>query len=170
MIKAILKGYKYNGLMDLLATTFPSWKQNLFSFTFSTSMVISFLAEYTGLGFYSVLALIAALIAELVSGIFCSLWIRKERFESGKLGRFGLKVSLLFIVLFITNSWKKDFVGQGLKEEIFDWVNTFIIIYSLLEILISVLENYAEIIGKPKDYYSGIIKNKLDKLFSNGKE
>ena len=170
MIETILKGYKYEGINGLITSTFPSLKYNLFMSILSVSTVITCLAEAIGLGFYSVVAVVVALFAELGSGVYCSLWIRKEKFESGKLSRFGLKVSLLFIVLFITNSWKNDFIGQGLKEEVFEWINTFIVIYSLLEILISVLENYAEIQGKPKDYYSSFIKNKLDKIFNNGKE
>lgn len=169
MIGSVLKGYKYEGIHDLIVSAFPSLKYNLFMSIISVSTIITFLSEAIGLGFYSVVAVVVALLAELISGVYCSLWIRHEKFESGKLGRFGLKASLLFIVLFITNSWKNDFIGQGLKEEVFEWINTFIVIYSLLEILISILENYAEIQGKPKDYYSSFIKNKLDKLFGNGK-
>ena len=116
IIENILKGYKYEGINGLITSTFPSLKYNLFMSILSVSTIVTFVSEAIGLGFYSVVAVVLALFAELGSGVYCSLWIRKEKFESGKLSRFGLKVSLLFIVLFITNSWKNDFVGQALKE------------------------------------------------------
>ena len=69
MIENILKGYKYEGINGLITSTFPSLKYNLFMSILSVSTVITCLAEAIGLGFYSVVALVSALLAELVSGI-----------------------------------------------------------------------------------------------------
>lgn len=166
MVKSILKGYKWDSITDVMLNLFPSIKLGMTFKFISISAMIALLSDWLGIGQYSVIAICSALIAELLSGIYTSLYIRNEKFESGKLGRFGFKVGLLFVVLFITYSWKRDFEGKDLlKSNFFEWVNTFIIIYSFMEILISVLENWAEIQGRPKDYYSSFIKEKLNNIF-----
>lgn len=166
MIKAILKGYKFENLSDVINNFFPSLKLNMTFDIISISAIIALLSDWLGIGQYSVIAICIALFAELGSGIYASLWIRKEKFESGKLGRFFFKVALLFVVLFITYSWKRDFYGKDIiKSEFFEWVNSFIIIFSFMEILFSILENWAEIQGKQKDHYTTAIKDKLSNLF-----
>jgi hypothetical protein len=166
MINAILKGYKWSGISDVLHNLFPSAKLGITFELISMSALIATFSNWLGLGHQTVIAIGIALIAELSSGLYTSLVIRKERLESGKLGRFFFKVGLLIVVLFITYSWKRDFLAEGetIKVEFFSLVHTTIIILSFSEILISVLENYAEIQGKPKDYYSSYIIEKLNNI------
>lgn len=163
----ILSSYKWESTHDFFMSIFPSLKiEGLIFWTISFSGIIGVVSDLFGMGQYAIIGLVVALFLELTSGIYCSVWIRNEPFESKKLSRFFFKVAMLVGVLFCAHSFHRDY-NDGIAGLVFENLNTIIVVYSIWEIMLSVLENKAEIDGKPKNYYSQRIKEKIDKIFGN---
>ena len=55
-----------------------------------------------------------------------------------------------------------------LQKIVFYNINDAIVIYSLLEVVVSVFQKRAIFEGKPKNFYSRIIQDKVSKFFGNG--
>ena len=149
----------------------PSIKYNITLKLISISSVIAFFeTSLFGLKFETLMALVILLTIELFSGIYCSIHIRKEKFESSKMWRFFFKSGMFFIITYVMYQLQKEFVGRIVLEELFTFVYNGLLSFSILEIIISVMENYAEIEGKKKDYYTSFITTKINKIFGKDDE
>ena len=84
--------------------------------------------------------------------------------------RFFFKSGMFFVITYVMYQLQKEFVGRIVLEEIFTFVYNGLLAFSILEIIISVMENYAEIEGKKKDYYTSFITTKINKIFGKDDE
>ena len=104
-------------------------------------------------------------LAELITGLYASVIVRKEKLQSGKMGRFTFKLAMIFIVIYVINTFMKQFQNQSpALHTLFDWMYTGVFAYSALEYLVSVLENVAVITGKESSTLIVAIKEKLNSL------
>lgn len=162
--------YKYYGwenIQSLLVSFLPSIKYKMTTMLISVSGITAMVNMLFGLKVQTFVALLVLLSAELVTGIYCSVWIRVEPFQSNKMWRFFFKTGVFFIILYVVKQLHNEFADTLLFSDIFNWLYYFLFTFSILEILISVLENYAEISGKAKDYYTSYLKRRISKLFGN---
>ena len=165
-----MKFYGWKTVNDMVLSFAPSLKYKMTLKIMSLSTVIAYFeTSIFGFKIETFIALIILLITELLSGIYCSIKIRNEAFESSKMWRFWFKAGMFFIISYAMFQLQKEFQDRPLLDEIFTWVYNGLLAYAILEIVISVLENYAEIQGKQKDYYSNFIKQKLNNIFGNEK-
>ena len=166
-----MKYYGWKSFNDMMVSFAPSIKYNITLKLISISSVIAFFeTSLFGLKFETLMALVILLTIELFSGIYCSNHIRKEKFESAKMWRFFFKSGMFFIITYVMYQLQKEFVGRIVLEEIFTFVYNGLLAFSILEIIISVMENYAEIEGKKKDYYTSFITTKINKIFGKDDE
>lgn len=159
------KYYGWESLQSLIISFLPSMKYHITFSLISLSSIASVINLLFGLKIQTFIALLVILFVELVSGVYCSLWIRNEPFQSNKMWRFFFKTGVLFVILYVVKQLHNEFKEALFFSDIFNWLYYFLFTFSISEILISVLENYAEIGGKSKDYYTSFIKNKLNKIF-----
>jgi hypothetical protein len=163
-MKTLLLGYRWLTHKKMILSFIPSMFYKITLPVLSISAIINTFSLYLGIKAATLIALLMALVVELVSGIYTSVMVRHEPIESGKLSRFMFKLLILLMLIYITQSFKAEYQGN-IQAQLFDWLNGFVVVYSLFEIVISILENYAEIIGKPKDYFTSIIIDKLKDLW-----
>jgi len=123
-----------------------------------------------GLQGLTILAFVTLVILELTTGLIAS-HVRGEPIISKKFGRFGLKMLVWLVLLFVINSLKKEYHDEGnfneLAAGLFTWLHGTLFIYVNLEYLISVLENLGVISGRNND---GLIKLIRDKFKSTKEE
>jgi hypothetical protein len=164
-IDYILKSYLWSDTYDFVCSMFPSYKYGM---TFLLIFLSGFTANIEllfGFKYFTFIAFLIGAVIELTSGIYASISVRKEPFQSQKLGRFGFKFVLLMIGLFMLTQFGKEWEGKNeLIKTVFDWVYAFIFTLGALEYMTSILENYAVTQGKPKDYYVSIIRKKSDNI------
>lgn len=166
-IVSILQGYQYEGTADFFRSLFPSFKYTYTAQLLCISSVAASVELLFGFKMWTFVAFVIAAVTELVSGIYASVWVRKEKLESGKFSRFAFKLILMLTGLYIVRAFNIEWDGRNdLIHSAFDWLYSFLFVYGALEYLISIMENKAVIEGKPKDYYSSYIKEKLDNLFN----
>jgi hypothetical protein len=165
-MKRLLNSYGWDGAFDLLYSFFPSIKSGNTLLCVSVAYLMSSVEYALGFPMYTLYAFCVAAIIELASGIYASVGIKGERFDSFKAGRFIFKFILLMGGLYFVNQLRKDTTNLALQP-VFDAVYVFLFSYGALEYLISILENKAVIEGKEKDYYSALIKDKVQLLFKN---
>lgn len=159
------KYYGWKSLDNMIASFIPSIKYNITLMVVTISSFTSVINLLFGLKLQTFIALLVILFVELVSGVYCSLYIRNEPFQSNKMWRFFFKTGVFFAILYVVKQLHNEFSNAFLFSDIFNWMYYFLFTFSISEILISVLENYAEISGKEKEYYTSFIKKKLGKIF-----
>lgn len=118
---------------------------NLLAITIPFAAISSVLENFMGLHGLTVISFIFLILLELITGLAASR-SRGEKLESHKFSRFGLKVFVWMILIFITNSLRLEYDGHKdllslLANGFFSWLHSTLFIYVTLEYLISVLEN-----------------------------
>lgn len=168
MLKILTKiflGYGWSNSTDFLLSIFPSAKYHLTLGVIIFSGVIGSLELLLGLSHATMVAFAVLAFTELFSGLYASLAIRKEKLESGKMGRFTFKLAMLMIVIYVINTFKIQFQESSvILHGLFDWMYAGVFAYTALEYLVSVLENIAVISGKESSALIMAIKEKLNNL------
>jgi len=163
-------------MLDLLVQTFGFKDKmdyvhslthiKLLALTIPIAGISAFVETYFGMRLVTIIAFLVLMTLELVSGLFASVLLKKK-IESKKLSRFGFKVATWMILFFVINSIRLQFKEDGpLIATVFDWIFNVILSYVALEYLVSVLENYAVITGKPQSKIIMALQKKLDQLFN----
>lgn len=147
IVKDILFSFGYKNLHDFLDTTFLIKKgimMNIILFSLSISPIALLVEKYIGLQPIAYLGFVILFILEFVTGVSASVFIRKEKFESFKMGRIVLKIFVYSIILGLLNVFKKyvgGYVILGFDFNFFEWTYFLIINILILQLIISVLEN-----------------------------
>lgn len=127
--------------------------------------ISALLENSLGLQHLTLISFVVLVTLELLTGLIAAK-VKGEQIVSNKFGRFGLKVLVWLILLYVTNSMRLEYSGslesfRNLASGFFTWLHGTMFIYIVLEYLISVLENLGAITGKSKD---NLIKSIIDKL------
>jgi hypothetical protein len=147
----------------------------MMTLTLPLAMISSVIENLLGLQGLTMLAFVILIILELATGLVASKK-RGEEIVSHKFGRFGLKVLVWLSLLFVVNSFKKEYSGvEGsfavLAEGLFTWLHGTLFIYIDLEYLISVLENLGSITeNKRNKTLVDRVISKLTKFLSDEKK
>ena len=168
----MFKGYQYEGFLDFLGSLLPGSKYNLEMMLVSLATTSALVEQFVGVKGISLGAFIVLALVELVSGIYASVVVRKETMESGKMGRFVLKLAIWLVVMFVVNVFAKqystntDIIGKSLFQGL-ETMRSGLFGYAGLEYLISVFENLSVISGKPKDAIINGLKDRLSQITKN---
>lgn len=135
----------------------------------------SSLLEITlGLRHLTILAFVVLITLELLTGLIASK-IRGEKIVSHKFSRFGFKVFVWLILLYVINTMKVEYSQQtnnnftSLASGFFTWLHGTLFIYIVIEYLISILENLGVITKKKNDNIIKTIIKKLNNFLGNEK-
>ena len=136
--------------------------------TLPLAFISSTLEMFLGLQSLTVVAFVILVTLELITGIAASK-LRGEPIVSHKFSRFGLKVFVWLVLIFITNTIRLEYFGSEetfrvIAAGFFTWLHGTLFIYITIEYLISVLENLGSITGKSKDNLVKSIIGKLNSL------
>lgn len=154
-ITRFLQSYGYDTTKDFALSVAPSFKYGLQSASVSLSVAFAVITEFTGVGPTLALAMLVAVVTEMWTGMKASR-ISGKHFESFRFSRCIIKLGIWLSIIFIVHSFYKDFsLSQDIFNVIasifFNIVKLFIMMWFVIEHLISILENLAVIDGKPKE-------------------
>ena len=155
MIVHFLASYGYGSPKMFLLSLCPSFKYDLQVPALILSTVSAFIAQWLGLTPLLAVAMLVAISVEMISGCKASRK-RGEHFESFKFSRCILKLTMWLAIIFIIHSFYRECANSGeilyqLSALFFSVVKLFVMIWFVVEHVTSILENLAEIDGKPKD-------------------
>lgn len=161
----ILASFEYDSLEHLGQSLTPSIKYSLTYFTASLACMGAGIKQLLGIGDAAFVALCVIMLAELISGLVASR-IRGEKLSSIRWSRFGLKLGLWFIVLYVAHKIGMDFRERGSETVavLVDWTHTALILNIFFEYLLSVLENISVISGKSNDCLIEKIRERIQNL------
>lgn len=162
-ITKFLNSYDYASIKEFALSLCPSFKYNLQMPTTAISLILAFSSKYLGIGPIIILAMLVAVLTETITGIRASKKLGKK-FESFRFSRCILKVAIWMVLVFIANSFAIECEERNAWIDIigatfFDIVRLFILIYFVIEYLISILENLAVIDGKPKTEFTDALQS-----------
>ncbi|MFN4124142.1 MAG: phage holin family protein [Flavobacteriales bacterium] len=165
VITKIMAGYGWSDPSEFMLSIFPSLKYHItFGMVVLSSLMVS-LEMFLGLSHATLVAFAVLALAELISGLTASVVVKKQRLESGKMGRFTFKLAMLMIVIYVVNTFRLQFLDNApILHGLFDWMYSGIFAYTALEYLVSVLENVSVITGKESSSLINAIKEKLSNL------
>lgn len=122
-----------------------------------------------GLEVVTVFAFVCLLTLELMSGLMASKVAGRE-INSRRMGRFGFKLFAYLMIFFIVWTVRNQYTEKPIIYGLFDWLHSTMFIYVCIEYLLSVLENVGEISGKPKNYITGKVADKLREFLNKNTE
>lgn len=178
-VKKLLNYFEYSVNIHLSDFGFTNW-QDFIQSTFHLSnfkpillvsvtlgTVASFCEDYLGIEAMVYVAFVALLFIEFFSGLAASLKEGKK-FESRKLGRFIVKIVAYTAIIGIINIFKngmKPMVVLDNEINIYAWIyyTTFNMI--VVQLIVSVLENYSRLGYRESNKIFGLIASKLNKWF-----
>lgn len=146
---------------------------NLLTITIPFAGLSALIETSFGLRNLTILAFVVLVTLELLSGLLASK-IRGEKIVSHKFSRFGFKVFVWMVLLYVVNTMKIEYSEQGgsfstLASGFFTWLHGTLFIYIVIEYLISVLENLGVITGKSNDTLIMKIIKKLNGFLGDEK-
>ena len=142
-------GYKNTG--DFITTLYlRSMMKTILLVSFGLGSCSLFLEKYLGLEPIAYLVIIILFILEFLTGVSASVFIKKERFNSWKMGRMVLKIFVYSIILLVFHVLSQKVggfsIGNAFDFNFFKWTYFIILNLLILQLLISVLENL-EVLG-----------------------
>lgn len=157
-----MHSFGYQDWGKLSESLAPSLKYQLTVPTMILGTACAAISRMFGMDWMALTAFLVALITELISGIQASK-IRGERFKSHKLSRFSFKVFYYLVVMMLPHLFSVSYENRGnlIASAIFQYIQVFLVLQIVMEVLISILENMGTISGKPKTYWIKIIKDKI---------
>ena len=142
----------------------------LLLFTLPTTILgfslFSLIEKWLGLTYMVFMALIVALILELITGLAASLK-KGVKISSTRFSRFGLKVMVWMGLMLITNSFQLSYLERTdiiskLTYNLFYFLHGFLVVYIYIEYMISILENLSVITGQKENKFLNLLKKKVD--------
>lgn len=104
----------------------------------------------------------ALALLEVTTGIYASVVVKKQKLQSGKMSRFLIKLAIMLICLFVLGAFAREYKNTSILGDLFQWMRDGVFTFTVIEYLVSVLENLSAISGKPNNRLLGAIKNKMD--------
>jgi hypothetical protein len=174
LLSRFVQGYGWETVQEFILSLSPSVKYHL---TFPLLYVSWFAAgiEFL-LGVKGATAVAFCVLAtiEVTTGIYASLAVRKENYQSFKIGRFSIKLFVVLAIIYILNTFAKEFKDSyTLVSDAFEYLRIGFFAYSAQEYLVSVAENLSEISGKEKTFiitqFKNILSNTVSKFLGGNK-
>ena len=163
ILSYIVKNFGFSDLSDFTCSLIH---KNFLVGMVSLAGVSSVLEGILGLQVLTILAFVVLVFLELVTGLLAS-HVRGEAIVSKKFSRFGLKMLVWLVLIFVINTLKLEYSGDGnfneLAKGLLTWLHGTLFIYINLEYLISVLENLGVISGRNNEGLIKLIKKKFFK-------
>jgi len=157
--------YSYKTSAEMFDSLIPSVKYNSMDISVIAAMIVTFLEIYIGFKGATIIAFLVLATTEFLTGVYASVKVSGEDFESEKLARFSIKFMVLLVTFYCCNSFRKEFQEtSAIISSVFNWAFYFGFAFFALEYLVSVLENLAVISGKPKSEFINAIKKKISSL------
>ncbi len=177
ILKGILLGFGYKNFQDFLDTTIlmKGMMGKILFFSVGFSTVTVYIEKFIGLQPAAYFSLIILFILEFVTGVSASVYIRKEKFESMKMGRIVLKIFVYSIVLGLMNIFNKHVGGHsvfGLNFNFFEWIYFIVLNILILQLLVSVMENCESLGFKEVSIFLRIFRKQIKRVeeTASGKE
>ena len=126
----------------------------------------SLIEQWVGLEAKVYIALVCLFLFEFATGVAASLFVRKEKFNSNKLGRIVVKITVYTGLLILFNAFK----GQlgidifNLSFNFFEWIYYIVLNLLILQLLVSVFENLETLGWKEVGIFVRIFKKKINKF------
>ena len=165
IINKAMAGYGWNDANDFVLSIFPSSKYHMTNLVIIFTSVFASFEVFLGLTHSTMVAFAVLALTEVTTGLYASVIVRKEPLESGKMGRFMLKLAVLMVVIYVVHTFKLQFENKNIVlHTLFDWMYSGVFAYTALEYLVSVLENISVITGKESSTLILAIKEKLQNI------
>ena len=169
-ITRFLYGYGYNTITEFFHSLCPSFKYQMQTQTLSLSAFFAVVGHYLGITPFIAVAMVVAVLVETLTGIRASEK-RGIKFESFRFSRCIIKVFIWMVLIFVTNCFLleceiRDGWIDKVGETFFGFVRLLILVYFLVEYIVSILENLAILDGKDKTEFIDALKE-LYKSFSH---
>ncbi|MGZ3753587.1 MAG: phage holin family protein [Mucilaginibacter sp.] len=161
----LLKTFDYHNAASFLQSLMPSTRYGVTFLFLSFSVVFPAIDKIFGLDGAAFIAMGLVFMAELLTGVVSAIK-RKEPLSSVKLSRFVLKMACYMILISSTYLMSVSFKNHNkdIPAWVFDWLHVFLIAHIVLENIVSILENLAQINGKEKPAYLNKIQEKFNSL------
>ena len=165
--KKLIQSFDYDSIGDFGQGLLPSSKYGATGVVAVLGFVSAFIEKMLGISQSAFVALCIIMVFDLISG-FVASQVRGEKLTSVRWSRFGLKLGLWFIVIYVTHMVANDFRTRGSEAiaGVIDWVHSALILSIFFEYLLSVLENIGVIGGKQHTTLIQKIKDKINSLFN----
>lgn len=142
-------------MKSFLFSLCPSFKYGMQSLSIWWSVALGVVAEVLGLTPGLVVAMFVAVLVETFTGIKASSK-RGEKFESFKFSRCILKLTIWVVIIYVLHQFtcemeSGDSYFYQFGYVVFMLMKVSVMMYFCVEYVTSILENLAEIEGKPKD-------------------
>lgn len=162
----IVQSFQFENCYAFLCSLFPSVKYKATVKLLVLSTTLTTIAELMGLKTLTIVAFIVLCVLELVSGVYASVFIQKEKLQSIKASRFTIKLASIMIVFFVLNTFYLQYKdSNNLASTFFEWLYLFVFCWFALEYLVSVIENIGKIYGQSTNKLVIAIKGKFNKIF-----
>jgi hypothetical protein len=163
----ILESYGWTSAQDFGYSLAPSFKYHLGMVSIVLSGVLGTLQSILGLSMITAVAFMALALVELLTGIYASVIVRRQKLQSGKMSRFLIKLAIMLICLFILGAFAKEYKETRLLGQLFQWMRDGVFSFTAIEYFVSILENLTTISGKKNNRLLGAVKSKLDKILED---
>lgn len=165
-ITDIMQTFHFKNCYAFVCSLFPSVKYKATVKLIVLSTTLTTIADLMGLKSLTVVAFIALCMVELISGVYASVWIKKEKFKSNKASRFTIKLAAIMIIFFVLNTFYMQYKeSNNIASGFFEWLYLFVFCWFALEYLVSVIENIGGIYGQSTNKMVIAIKTKFNKFF-----
>lgn len=166
-LEYILAAFGYDNISDVSNSMFNGViKTYTVLFCSVTAAAATIMEQWVGLEGKVYAALVVLFLLEFGTGVAASLLIRKERFNSIKLGRIVIKIFVYTGILILFNAFK-DHLGVdvlNISFNFFEWIYYIILNLLILQLLVSVFENLSDLGWKEVNVFVSIFKKKIDSV------
>lgn len=169
-IEYVLSSFGFDNVNDSLQSMFGGITKGsslVLCSIFGT--IATMLHDWVGLEAKVYAALVCLFLLEFGTGVAASLVIRKERFNSNKLGRIIIKIVVYTGLLILFNAFK-DQLGIdvfNLSFNFFEWIYYIVLNLLILQLVVSVFENLEALGWKEVGIFVRIFKKKINKIEDN---
>ncbi|MPS66831.1 phage holin family protein [Chryseobacterium sp.] len=171
VINYILELAGFDNINDFLGTyhvLFPS----ILSISISFGATVGFLETYSGISLLLWVFMIGGTVADLLIGVYANLYYLKQEFDTTKFTRGLFKGFILFVIIFITNTFKMGIEDSAIKPEILKdpiiyitaTIHYVFVTLIGLYILLSLAENLAKMQISVAVSLTKILKVKIKKI------
>jgi hypothetical protein len=164
-----LRGEGYSSISDFLQSCFHvyQWKPIL-GFAVSLGAIASIIEKFIGLEPVVYLAFILLLGLEFWTGVRVSVVKKKQKFTSKRFGRFFTKIMAYTILIGVINIFKNKLPVPNLFDTdiaIFSWVYYTGLTWVILQLIVSVFENFGKLGWTEAKGFAGVVMRKFNQLF-----
>lgn len=160
--------FGYNSIKDFVLSTFTL---KLMPLTIPFAAISGIVEVIFGLKLLTITAFVLIMIVELISGMWLSIWVRKEKFSRRKFSRFGLKAFVWFSILFLLNQFTSEAAAKDMSVlAVYEYLHTTFITYVSIEYALGATTNLAKVMGKESDPFYKKIMRILSSKFEDKNE